>query len=39
MTRSAKKLIPGDFDAVSSLAHSPSVVLDEALTDVERHGR
>ncbi|SIO03997.1 leucyl aminopeptidase [Agromyces cerinus] len=38
MTRSANKLIPGDFDAVSSLAHSPAVVLDEALTDVEVTG-
>ncbi|MEF3402935.1 leucyl aminopeptidase [Agromyces sp. CCNWLW203] len=38
MTRSANKLIPDDFDAVSSLARSPMVVLDDALTDVEVTG-
>ena len=38
MTRSANKLIPDDFDAVSSLANSPSVVLDESLAGVDVTG-
>ncbi|MFC9560783.1 leucyl aminopeptidase [Agromyces sp. NPDC056965] len=38
MTRGANKLIPDDFDAVSSLADSPAVALDETLADIEATG-
>ncbi|MGW9631189.1 leucyl aminopeptidase [Agromyces sp. NPDC055520] len=38
MTRAANKLIPGDFDAVSSLAYTAAVVLDDALADAEVTG-